>query len=560
MLIDKYLRCAKPRLIHIFSTVFCAILLSHCQQSTRSKGQADRTVLRMNIAAGLTSLDPAYAGTQANVWLCTQLYEGLVGLDAQLKVVPALAHSWQISPDGLTYTFHLKTRVRYHPDTCFGRLGTRKVRAQDFVYCFTRICDPATTSSGAWLFADVVQGADSFRKGLTPALSGFRAKDDSTLFIRLVRPYAPFLTLLTMPYATVVAPEAIAYYGKALRQHPVGTGPFRFKSWRQGKSLILLRNEAYHVRGLPKLDALHFRFIPGKLTAFIEFTQGRLDFLEGLDVSFKDEILQADGQLQPAYRTRAQLLASPQLTTEYVGFRLDSLQSNPALRDARVRRALSLAIDRAKLVRYLYNTQADAANFGFVPLGLGTDSLLRYPYDPALAAKLLAEAGYPEGRGIAPLVYTSSPSQQALSEFLQQSWQAIGLKVTIENLEGAAAREQIANGRASLWRANWVADYPDAENFFLLFGTQQFSPGGPNTTHYHSPLYDVTLAQFSASADHTHRPRLQSALEEQLAAHIPVIPLFYYRTIRLAQPNLHNLPQGLMPMLLDLRSTNKKLN
>jgi peptide/nickel transport system substrate-binding protein len=450
---------------------------------------------------------------------------------------------------GLRYRLYLRPGVRFVDDACFPGGRGRVVTAADVVYSLTRLALPATAASGSWLLSGVVQGVDSVRRGQATRISGLSALNDSTVELRLAAPRSALLRLLTLPYAAIVPREAVERYGKDFARHPVGTGPFRLKHWHLGRSLVLLRNSGYWQAGLPRLQAVAVRFMPSRLTAFIEFKQGRLDFLEGLDPTFKDELLTPGGQLQPAWQRRARLQVAPQLATEYVGIRLDSLQTHPLLRQAWFRRALSLAIDRPKLVRYLYNTQADAALHTFIPVGLGVgDRVLRYAYRPQEADSLLRVRGYAGGGGVPPLRLLVSPGAQQLGEFLQQAWQDLGLTVELQTREGATARELIYRGQAELWRASWVADHPDAENFYLLFACDQLSPDGPNTTHHCAPDFDALLQRLQG--DGATSP---SALEDRLATTLPVLPLFHYRTLRLLQPSVRHLPTERLTGRLDLR-------
>ena len=557
-LIVNMLMGCKTGVIHRLSTLFCSLLLAlvaglpGCGPATRAEDE--RSIFRINLPSGLTSLDPAQASTQANLWMVSQLYETLLELDSSLHLQPALAHRYEVLEGGLRYRFYLRSGVRFVEDACFPGGRGRAVTAQDVVYSLTRLALPATASSGSWLLSGVVQGVDSLRRGQAARISGLIALNDSTVELRLVSPRSALPRLLTLPYAAIVPREAVEHYGKDFAHHPVGTGPFRLKHWQLGRSLVLLRNAGYWQAGLPRLEAIAVRFMPSRLTAFIEFKQGRLDFLEGLDPTFKDELLTPEGQLQPAWQRRARLQVSPQLATEYIGIRLDSLQTHPLLRQAWFRRVLSLGIDRPKLVRYLYNTQADASLHTFVPVGLGVgDSVLRYGYDPRLADSLLRARGYAGGRGVAPLRLLVSPGAQQLGEFLQQAWQDLGLTVELQTREGATARELIYRGQAELWRASWVADHPDAENFYLLFACDQLSPDGPNTTHHCDPAFDALLARLQSDAATSTVP-----LEDHLARELPVLPLFHYRTLRLLQPNIRHLPTEHLTGRLDLKRVVKE--
>ncbi len=503
--------------------------------------EAEHSVFRMNLTVPPASLDPAFSRDQSMVWVTSQLYNGLVELDSNLRPTPALAKRWHVSEDGKVYTFHLRKDVKFHADTCFGAARTRTVTASDFVFSFTRICSPATASPGQWIFNNRVVGVKGFQKGDEATVKGFAAPNDSTFVVTLEKPFAPFLALLTMPYCFVVPMEAVKLYGKAFRAHAVGTGPYLLKRWQDRRQLILHRNPAYFEAGLPKLKAVSIRFIPNRLTALQELLRGNLDFIEGLEPTLKDELLTPEGALKPAYTGKIQLVTCPQLTTEYLGCLTQNVRtaeghSRSPLLDVRVRRAIALALDREKLVRYLRNNTATPAYAGLVPMGMpGYDSAKvdGYRYSPKQAAKLLAEAGYPGGRGLATLTLTASPSYQNLAEFVQNSLAEVGIQVEIELVEGAAAREVIYTGKAHLWRASWVADYPDAENFLALLSSTNQAPAGPNTTRYSNPAYDKLYTQLCEAKTEKQHTDLQHRLERLWLREAPLIPLFYYKTIRL---------------------------
>ena len=192
-----------------------------------------RSVFKYNSDNGITSLDPAFARTQDNIWAVSQLFNGLVQLDSQLLIAPCIARKWEVTADGLVYRFYLRNDVFFHKDKALKNGSSRNVTASDFVYSFNRIMDEATASPGAWIFNDKVTA------------NPFVAINDSTLEIRLKKPFPPFLGLLTMPYCFAIPKEAIDKYGKDFGRHPVGTGPFMFSRWNEEVKLIFLKNPNY---------------------------------------------------------------------------------------------------------------------------------------------------------------------------------------------------------------------------------------------------------------------------------------------------------------------------
>ncbi|MEZ4773906.1 MAG: ABC transporter substrate-binding protein [Bacteroidia bacterium] len=511
----------------------------------------DKQVFRMNLDEGLNTLDPAYARSRAPIWMTAQLFNGLISLDSALVVQPAIAQSWVIADSGKEYRFSLRSDVFFHQHPAFGPDSTRVVNARDFVYSFTRICDPQTASTGKWIFSGKIEGLEAYESGAAASISGFAAPDDSTFVIRLNRPFPPFPGLLAMPYGYVVPKEVVDFYGDDFRSHPVGTGPFRFYRWKEGNQLILHKNPFYfeseNGQKLPYLDAVSVKFIPSRLSAFIEFIQGKLDFIGDLDNAYKDEVLNPDGTVKPAYSEKYQVVLSPQLNTEYLGIQIDTtlalLKEHP-LRDVRVRQALNYAIDRERLVKYLLNGMGYPGNSGFIPNGMpGFDpaKVPGYAFDPAKSRSLLAEAGFPDGKGLPPLVLNSTAKYAHISEFIQKSLEDIGVKLEIQNLQGGALRKEIYNTRIHFWRASWIADYPDGENYLSLFYSPNFAPDGPNTTHFGSPRFDQLYRLAMTETNDSARATIYQQMENLMMAQSPVIVLYYDRSFRLLRSGITGL-------------------
>ncbi len=553
---QSYERSALP--IQKLLVFLCTLSLwATCGKDT--EGVGNRSVFQMNLFAGLSTLDPAYASDQSAVWMCGQLYNGLLEFDSTLQLQPALCRQWAIADDRVTYTFHLRTDVWFHKSPLFAQDSTRKMVASDFVYSFTRICDPAVAAKGFWIFNGKVAGVDAYRSGQSDHVAGFEAPDDSTFIIHLQSPFAPFPNLLAMAYASVVPHEVVDQYGKDFRSHPIGTGPFRFKSWTENVSLILLKNENYFEfdqgNRLPYLDAVHVRFIRERLSEFVELCQGRLDFVNNIDKSTKDEVFEVNGQIKQSYRERFAFQSAPQLNTEFIGILVDTtlpaLKGHP-LADLRVRQALNYGIDRAALVAYVLNGNGAPATSGMIPAGMpgfNADSVPGYDYNPDKAAQLLSDAGFPGGRGMPRLVLNSVPAYQAPMEFVQKSWERLGLNVAIDNMDGPTLREKASKGELNLWRAGWIADYPDGENYLGLFSSTQIPPNGPNRMRYSNAAYDSLFVQAQSESNDSIRFLHYRAMERLMLADAPVVPLYYDRIMRVVAPTISGLSTNATNML-----------
>ncbi|MBL4939858.1 MAG: ABC transporter substrate-binding protein, partial [Lutibacter sp.] len=265
-------------------------LLMFVSCSIKTEKYDDNMVFRYNEHANISSLDPAFAKNQANIWAVNQLFGGLVQLDDKLNVHPDIAKSWKISEDGKMYTFKLRNDVKFHKHPLFGIDSTRIVKASDFEYSFNRLLDAQVASPGRWVLHNV---------------ESFKAQNEDTFVVNLFKPFPPFLGLLSMKYCSVVPKEIVEFYGTEFRSNPIGTGPFQFKIWVENTKLVLRKNYHYYEKEnthkLPYLEAVAITFLPDKQSEFLQFAQGNLDFLSGIDPSYKDDILTTTGALQNRY-------------------------------------------------------------------------------------------------------------------------------------------------------------------------------------------------------------------------------------------------------------------
>jgi len=505
-----------------------------------------KKVFRYNEKDGIASLDPAFAKNRSTMWPIHQLYNTLVETNDELHIVPALARSWDVSADKKTWTFHLRTDVFFHDNEAFPGGKGRRMVAGDVVYSFHRIMDPRTASSGAWIFNDRID----------PSLP-FTAVDDSTFQLKLIAPFNPILGILSMEYCSVVPKEVVQFYGKDFRSHPCGTGPFKFKSWEEGESLILLKNERYFEkdstgRQLPYLDAVQVSFYEEKATEFLLFRQGLLDFMNEIDPTFKDEVLSKKGQLKPQWQGKITLSTHPYLNTEYLGILIDTtnplVKSSP-LRFRAVRQAINYGFDRRKMMLYLRNSLGTPAESGFVPAGMpGFDSSVvkGYHYDPARARQLLAEAGYPEGKGLPPIHLLTISDYSDFASWIARELEDVGIKIQVEVVQKSLLLEQTARSQALFFRGSWIADYPDAENYLSVFYSR--NPAPPNYTRFHDATFDHLYEQALLENNDSARYVLYRKMDQLVMDASPVVPLWYDEVIRLVDPRV----KGLRPNALNL--------
>jgi oligopeptide transport system substrate-binding protein len=522
----------------LFLVSFFALLLQSCGSDPQP---FDRQVFHYNQAAGIASLDPAFSKDQSGIWAVNQLYNGLVQLDDSLSVKPSIAYRWDASADGLTYIFHLRRDVFFHSDKCLGD-KERTVKSSDVLYSFNRLKDPRTASPGAWIFHDRVDS-------ITP----FEAPDDSTFVLHLLRPFRPMLGILTMQYCSVVPHEAVEMYGPDFRSHPVGTGPFYLKVWREGAAMILSRNEHYFEKEngeqLPHIKGVRVSFMGSKKTEFVAFKQGKLDFISGIDASFQDEVLDENGELRKGLSDKFNLTKVPYLNTEYLGF-LMVIDSSNLLHDKKIRQAINCGFDRNELIHYLRNGIGRPAESGFTPPGLPSfDAGIKgYHYDPEHARQLLKEAGYANKSPQISLYTNDTYKEMAL--MLSKQLEKVGITLKVEVTEPAILREWMSQGKVSFFRGSWIADYPDAESYFTVFYSKNTAP--PNYTHFHNTDYDRIYEQSLQENNDSMRYAIYHQLERIILEESPVVPLYYDEVLRFTQKRVKGLSSNGLN-LLDLK-------
>lgn len=532
-----------------FSLGFLVLLLlffAGCRKNTHPDAQ----VFRFNIAEGLETTDPAFAKAQPVIWIDHLLYNTLVQTDSNLNIIPSLAKSWEVSDSGRVFTFHLRTDVYFQDSPAFPGGKGRKMTAEDVVYSFRRIMDAKTASAGAWIF-----------NGKVDADTGFVALNDSTFQLRLFRPFNPVLGILTMPYTSIVPHEVVEKYGKDFRAHPCGTGPFQLKYWNEGQVLILVKNPHYFEKDsagnrLPYLDAVKVTFVSSKSTEFLLFIQGKLDYLNGVDISYKDELLTKSGKLKKDFRERVIMLKKPFLNVEYLGFLVDS--TNPVVKNSPVtnryfRLAVNYGFDREKIAMYLKNNIVQPAYGGFIPDGLpayDTSVVHGYSYNPRKAGRLLAKAGYPDGAGLPPISLYSTVQYADVTNLVAAQLRQIGIVAKVNIQQKGMLRELAAKSKVPFFRADWFADYPDAENFLACFYSK--NPAPPNYTRFANATFDRLYEHAISEKNDSIRHSLYQRMDNIILKYAPVVPIYYDKSVIFIHPRVKGMVNNSLN-LLELR-------
>ena len=520
--------------------IFFLVLFAAC--GSNNKTASDKTVFRYNEPGGVSSLDPAFARNLENIWVVNQLYDGLVSLDAKMQVQPQVAKSWELDSSKTSYTFTLKKEVFFHDNPCFKEGKGRAVVADDVVYSLERLVDSKLASAGRWILDGIQRREDGSLD--------VSAINDTTLTIKLKQPVPQFLSLLAMQYCGLVPKEAIAMYGDDFRANPVGCGPFKFFIWEEGNKLILHKNERYYMQDspqakLPYLDAVAVSFIKDQSAALMGMQSGEFDFMSGLDAASKHRVLTPNGELTNEFSSSFKAINTPFLKTDYLGVRigLDAL-----LDEQKVRKALSMAINREDLVKFVLNGLGKPASSGFVPEVLWKDAAPaheNFQYNPTKAKALLSEV---PGLAGSKIVISTTSGAIEVCEYVQRQWNAIGINVEVEILPSSHHREQCSAGNLALFRKSWIADYPDPENFLSLFYGPMQVPAGPNYFFYQNAEYDK-LYEHSMLAKGDEREALLLEMQETINEDMPLIPLFYDEVFQLCYKRVENLQTDAMNVL-----------
>ncbi len=529
--------------------------LSIIASSCSTHQHPDKKIFRYNESSGLASLDPAFAKNKQVMWAVHQLYNTLIEIDSNMQMAPSLTKRWTISPDNLVFTFYLRDSIFFTDDACFANGKGRQLTAYDVEYSFKRIVDKNTASPGAWIFNNRVD-----------SVNGFKAINDSVFQLKLQRPFQSILGILSMQYCSIIPKEAVEKYGNDFRRHPVGSGPFSFVAWEEGQALIFKKNDNYFEKDsagirLPYLDGIKTSFYDSKATEFLEFQQNRLDFIDDIDASFKDEMLTKTGNLKKIWVGKIELQKKPYLNIEYLGILVDEqneLVKNSPLRLKKIRQAINYGFDRRKMMLYLRNSIGIAAESGFVPCGLPSFDSVNvkgYQYNVAKAKQLLKEAGFAEGKNLPAIKLLTIPIYGDLGNYIANELRQIGINIQVEVIQKSLLLEQTSKSVAPFFRGSWIADYPDAENYLSVFYGK--NPAPPNYTRYKNPVYDALYEKALAEKNDAERYKLYQQMDKIIIEDAPVVPLWYDMAIHLVHTNIKNFPPNGLN-LLELRRTKKE--
>jgi oligopeptide transport system substrate-binding protein len=504
----------------------CLVVATSLPTSAQVRGEAsapaiDGGVYRRPLGGDPATLDPARISDIYGLSVAQQLFDGLVQFDQTLTITPALAQFWKASRDGLTWTFTLRKGVKFHHG--------REVTAEDVAYSLTRILDPAVKSGSADLFASI-KGAQEFREGKAKQVSGVTVLDRYTVQVVLTEALVPFVSVLAVGHAKIVPKEVVEQQGEAFGAHPIGTGPFKFVRWERAKEIVLVANPDYF-DGPPKLSRVLYRIFRGEeLDAMYEqFERGNLE----------DTPIPTQEYRRVLTTAHYIHVKRPMFSVRFYGL---NTRIKP-LDDRRVRQALIYAIDREALVAEVYRDRHILAR-GILPPGMMSfdPKLKGYVYDPRRARELLAQAGYPGGRGLPPIPIWSSVRHEKLlqeHEQIKKYLAAVGIQAEFHyetNWPSFSAR--LAQGQFPIFLYAWSADVPHPDNFlFKLF----YSRSPRNFTGYSNQTVDDLLFQAKRGTDLQRQTDLYRQAEQVVLDDAPIIPVWHYAYERLFQPYVRSV-------------------
>ena len=480
-----------------------------------------RTIVDSRDETDPRSLDPALSTDVPTGRAVGYLFDALTLFTPDARVVPGLATRWDVSPDGITYTFHLRQGVTFHDG--------RPFTARDVVASWQRALDPAVKGGSGWPLYPIL-GAEAFAEGEAKSIRGLAVRDDSTLVVTLKEPFAIFTKLLAMPVTSIVPAALPADFD----QRPIGTGPWKFVEWKHDDYLLFARNERYW-GGAPKADSLRARIIAEPSTSVAEFESGNTDVV--LIPASETIAWEEDAERKPLMQSTAALVMT------YVAINT----TRGPLRDRRVRQAMNYAINVPQIIDILLSGGGRRAA-GVIPPSLeGADTTRRpYPFDSLKARALMKEAGYEKGITV-DLWVGSNPLYIRIAETMQAYLKMANITVKIVQRESAAAREAARNGQADLFLKDWYADYPDAENFLypLLHGNSH-GVGG-NVSFFRNAEFDRIVSEARREQDDAKRIALYVKADSLAFEEAPMIFMHFAKTTLGVQPWLKGFEVPAIP-------------
>ena len=464
---------------------------------------------------GPVTLDPAISADMSSHAYVMEIFSGLVRLDQDLNIVPDIAESWERSPDGTVYTFHLRQGVKFQ--------NGREVTASDFKYSWERACDPATGSGTAATYLGDIVGAKDMLAGKAEEISGVEVVDDYSLRVTIDASKAYFLDKLAYPTAFVVD-KANVESGQYWWLAPNGTGPFKLKQWTPGRQLVLERSDIYY--GQPaKLQSVVFSLVATDPMALYE--TGQIDVVP-VFLDYIDEVSDETNLLH------LELAIMPELSLYYIGFNT----AEPPFDDINVRRAFCHAIDKEHIIKVILRDMVSEAD-GILPPGMpGYDETIEgLDYNVQEAKELIAESKYGDVANLPPITLTVDGYGNNIPSYLGaiiQEWrQNLGVEISVRQVETEKLLYNLKQEKDEMFTMGWIADYPDPNDFLdVLF----YTGSEVNISEYSNPSLDALLDQAAVEQNESDRLAMYQEAEQLVVDDAPCIPLWHGTNYVLVKP------------------------
>lgn len=556
----------------LFLLLFGAILIS-CGGSTDGEGDDNENnsiyggVFTMPTGSYFTCVRPIEMQKLETAQVYDQVLEGLVKYNPKtLEIEPALASSWEISEDGLTYTFTLRDDVFFQDNACFPNGKGRKMEASDVVYSFETIYTNEITNRAYYNFTNTIVGGEEFYNKTADKISGVTTLGNQ-VSVEIVEPSSVFLQKLATVFASIVPKESFGG-GKYV---PVGTGPFIYDNSSNSELVKLYRNPNFYMSDgegnqLPYLDSIQYMYYEHPEDQMDLFWEGGLTYIPNVPITSISEVLEERIEDFESDPPKYMLISEPQLSTTYLEFNMNT----PVLKNKKVRQSINLAINRKKLVEKIMKNQAyEIGKFGITPplpkifgdYDFEGIEDVSYSYNPEEAKRLLAEAGYPKGNGFPTLTFQfrlGNDHYLIASEIQNQLRSVLNINVEIEGVEFNQLIENQAMGTADIFRSTWFGDYPNPETFLVnaygkIVPTNLSQPSYMNSSRYINPTFDEAFERGSKTANKEESLAAFAEAEKILMEDAAFMILWYGEDLMLLQSNVRNLESNGM-RYLDLRN------
>lgn len=543
------MRLVNTRLAALFLSILTAsFLFSGCTK----KSDDSKNELQLTVSANVKGLDPIFTSDTYTNEVISNIYEPLLQynyLKRPLVLEPSVAASMpEVSKDGLTHTFKIKKGVKFQDNAAFPEGKGRQVTSKDFVYSWKRLADPKNQSDGFWIFDGKIKGLNEWRDGgakYDAEIEGLKTPDDETLVITLNKPFFQLHYVLAMVYSAPVAKEVVEKYGKEFLNNPVGTGPFQLESWTRNSKIVLVKNPTWHGgtfptegepgdkekglladagKPLPLSEKVTYHEIVEDQPRWLNFMKGDLDVIsipkDNFDASIKGNTL---GEDLAAKGIQLLIVEEPDVT--YTTFNM----LDPILgKNLNLRIAISYALDTPTLLEKFYNGRGIIAHSPIPPGVDGYDADFKNPYKEfsiEKAKEYLKKAGYPDGKGLPELEYstTNTTTARQMAEYVQQNLEAVGIKTRISATSWPQFTDKIRQKKAQMWGIAWSADYPDAENFLQLLYGKNISPG-PNGSNYQNKKFDELYEKALKLPAGPERTQIYKDMKAIFVEDIPWVP------------------------------------